>query len=67
MNHPLYKPKPCKAYAFSGDVSWAGPVDNCYMYTPIDEPWSFETSGTYNLYKQVCYANASCVASAAGS
>lgn len=67
MNHPMYKPKPCEAYAYAGSVGWGRPVDNCFMYTPIDEPWSFDSTGDYDLYKQVCYANASSVASAAGS
>ncbi|KAE9555386.1 hypothetical protein FO519_001398 [Halicephalobus sp. NKZ332] len=64
MNHPLYKPNPCEAYAYSTSTSWTGPEDNCYMYTPIDEPWSFDSTGNFDLYKQVCYANKSSVASA---
>lgn len=64
MNHPMYKPSPCEAYAYSPAVPWAGPEHNCFMYTAIDEPWSFETTGTYDLYKLVCLANSTSVASA---
>lgn len=67
MNHPMYSSTTCAAYAYSGTVSWLGSQNNCYMYTTIDNPWSFNSTGSYNLYKLVCIANSTSVASATQS
>uniref|UniRef100_A0AC35GK55 Uncharacterized protein n=1 Tax=Panagrolaimus sp. PS1159 TaxID=55785 RepID=A0AC35GK55_9BILA len=67
MNHPMFKPQPCGAYAFTYNVPWAGPLHNCFMYTPIENPYSFNSTGTYDLYKQVCFANSTSVATSRGT
>uniref|UniRef100_A0A914PMT4 Uncharacterized protein n=1 Tax=Panagrolaimus davidi TaxID=227884 RepID=A0A914PMT4_9BILA len=67
MNHPMFKPQPCGAYAFTYNVPWAGPQHNCFMYTPIENPYSFNSTGTYDLYKQVCFANSTSVATSRGT
>uniref|UniRef100_A0AC34QRJ2 Apple domain-containing protein n=1 Tax=Panagrolaimus sp. JU765 TaxID=591449 RepID=A0AC34QRJ2_9BILA len=63
MNHPMYSPTACEAYAYSGAVSWLGPQNNCFMYTAIDNPWSFNSTGSYDLYKLQFHKNKAVAAS----